>query len=885
MVVAPRVKVIFSDAAEIAYAERVAAEAERALDVLIPLFGYTPPPITLRLEDTTDVYNALASPLPRPNVGVRLLFPTEVSLGYRAEDDLWVLLIHELTHLMQFSYLEGRSKWLRLGFVGADVANVPPAWLVEGLAVWAESEFTAGGRRDDALTRGLVESAVLAGTAPSLTDASLGIYGAWPGGQTAYLFGVGFTGYLIERHGFGALKKALALHNAAGLWRPFTGSWRRAVGTELEAEWRAWQCEVLTRAKARASRVTKGRAGTPKTESGWYTRAPALSPDASQLAWVGWPAAIMLADVQGEVLSRRRVLLGDRLPESLEWLDAHTLLYARFIREPGRTFSEVFTLDTRTGRETQLTTGARAKLPAPLPGGCILYVTDDGTRSRLEQRCPDRPASLQEKTEKIQWQSPAGVHIVGLATSRRGQIALSVWERGRVDVVLLEQGVLRHLTRDRAQDLGPSWRGENTLLFRSDRAGETFELYALTLTPGRPHGRPVRLSQTVGGAFMPEAGVGGTWFTRLGGAGYDLAWLPKTGMVRGVSAKTSADTLTETRTETFTEKQLPAEKPVTLRARALPTFPITPYRPLESLEPYGWLPTGGGGSLSPFGVYAELSLISQDDSLLHNVRTTLGYDSSAAALAGFYGYTRYDFGGGLALAATPPPLRYSVQLGAWPLAPHLAGTKETVAGAEVGIGAQLPRASYLLSGGLEVGLVDFLAQPSGFVLDARADGALSKAQADLWGYRTEGWRVGAMGLLSATGAAPSLGAWVDGSYTLPLTGMGFSGVNRLEFGVRVGYRPTWPIPSQIDTELGALFSLGAGRHMPLELRFGDGLYALERVTLEPRLRTWFGRNFRVGGDLTVSLDSVVGYGAPVSLSGTLGYAGGVWTRFGVRLPL
>ncbi len=852
-VTSPRVKVIFSDPAKTAYAERVAAEAEKALDVLIPLFGFTPPPITLRLENTTDVYNALASPLPRPGVGLRLLFPTEVSLGYRAGDALRLVLVHELTHLMQFSYLTGRGDGLRFGLVGENVANVPPAWLVEGLAVWTESAFTTGGRRDDALTRGLVESAVLAGTAPSLTEASLGTYGAWPGGQTEYLFGVGFTGYLIQKHGFGAIKKALAFHNAAGFLRPFAGSWRLAVGTDLEAEWEAWQREVRRRAEARAERVEKaGRAGTPKTDTGWYTRAPALSPDGQQLAWVGWPAAIMLAEVAEGKLERKRVLLDNRLPGGLEWLNPHTLLYARPVRRPGHTYAEVFTLDTRTGRETQLTEGARAKLPAPLPGGCVLYVTDNGTRSRLEQLCPDKPAFTR-------WRSQPGVHIVGLATSRRGQVAVSVWQRGWVDVARLKDGALHYLTRDPAQDLDPSWQGENVLLFRSDRAGATFELYALTLAGGLE-----RLSQTVGGAFMPEAGAGGTWFARLGGDGYNLAWLPS--LPTGEGFRVS-----------LPKKQRPLKR----SSIPVPVFPVTTYYPLNSLKPYGWLPTNGGVGLSPPGASLELSVIAQDDSLDHNLRTTLGFDSGLTALSGFYGFVRYDFGGGLALQATPPPLRYAVQSGAWPLTPHLGTVRETVAGTKASVSARLPQDRLLLSWGLEAGLVHVLGQPSGLVLDARADAAVARGQADTWGYRTEGWRVSATGLLSATGAAPSPGAWGDGSYTLPLAGLG-----RLEFGVRAGYRPAWPVPLRADADFAALLSVGGARSFPLKLRFGDGLYALERVTLEPRLRTWLdSSSLYLGGDLTVSLDSVLGYGAPVSLSGTLGYTRGVWTRFAVRLPL
>ena len=848
-VVAPRVKVIFNNPAERAYAERVAAEAEGALEVLIPLFGYAPPPITLRLEDTTDIYNALASPFPRPGVGLRLLFPTEVSLGYRAGDELRLLLVHELTHIMQFSYLTGRGHGLRLGLVGENVANVPPLWLVEGLAVWTESEFTAGGRRDDALTRGLVESAVLAGTAPSLTDASLGTYGAWPGGQAKYLFGVGFTGYLIRRHGFDALKKTLALHNAGGFLRPFAGSWRLEVGTDLEAEWRAWQSEVRQKAEARARQVEKaGRAGTPKTESGWYTRAPALSPDASKLAWVGWPAAIVLADARGGDLSHERVLLENRLPGGLEWLDARTLLYARTVRRPGHTYSEVFTLDTRTGQETQRTFGARASLPASLPEGCILYVTDDGIRSKLEQLCPGKPV-------RARWQSPAGVHIIGLATSRRGQVAVSIWQQGWVDIALFRDGALHYLTRDPAQDLDPSWRGEAALLFRSDRAGETFELYALKVADNQIE----QLSQTVGGALMPEAGVGGTWFAHLGGDGYNLAWL-----TAGWPEETT----------TLTQQRPPR--------RFVPTtdFSVTTYNPLASLRPYGWLPTNAGVGLAPPGGFLELSLIAQDDSLEHNLRTTLGFDSSRTALSGFYGFARYDFGGGLALQATPPPVRYAVQLGAWPLTPHLGVSKETAAGLKTSVSARLPQDRTVLSWGLEAGLVHVLGQTSGLVLDARVDGAVSAGQADVWGYRTEGWRVSATGLLSATGAAPSLGAWADGSYTLPLAGAG-----RLEFGVRAGYRPAWPLPLRADADFAALVTLGGARSFPLQLRFGDGLYALERVTLEPRLRSWVDGHLHLGGDLTVSLDSVLGYGAPVSLSGTLGYTNNFWTRFAVRLPL
>lgn len=864
-VVAPHVRVLFDDPALEPYAQRVAAEAEAALDALTPLFGPPPLPVTLRLENTTDLYNALASPLPRPNIGLRALFPTEVALSYRAESDLRLLLIHELTHLLQSGYLEGRGDGPRLGLVGEGVANVPPLWLVEGLAVWTESRLTAGGRLGDALTRGVLESAAHAGTWPTLADASLSTYGAWPGVGTRYLFGGAFTDFLVRRHGFAALKASLAQHNAGGFLRPFAASWRRAVGTDLEDEWRSWRGEVTARAARRAAQVrAAGRAGERRTESGWFTGAPALSPDGEKLAWVGWPAAIMIAEVRGSDLGEPRTLLVDRLPGKLEWLDAHTLLYARPTPQPGRTYSELFTLDVRSGRETQLTTGARAKLPAALPGGCALYVTDDAARSKLVQTCPGEVA-------RTRWQAPTGTHIVGLATSRGGRIALSVWRRGAVDLALLEGGALRYLTRDRAQDLEPSWRDEVTLLFRSDRdpAG-VFELYELEVD------RPATLAQltrTLGGALSPEAGARGSWFVRVGGRGYDVAWLPAGTPVAVAKRSHSAAGDAAAGAPGRETGQTP-------RPAGAPRFAVRAYTPLASLRPYGWLPTGGGVSLAPLGAAAEVSLLAQDDSADHSARLALGFDSARAALAGFYAFARYEFGAGIPLRATPRPLRASLQAGAWPQLPHRSERLETVAGVRVGLSGRLPQDTALLSFGLEAGLVQVLLADSGPVFDARAEGAFSTQRADAWGYRTQGARAALTGVWSATGGAPSLGAWADGSYVEPVAGVG-----RLEFGVVAGYRPAWPLPLTARSDLAALVSAGVSRSLPLELRYGDGLYAVERFTLEPRLRMWFDGALHLGGDLSVALDTVLGYGAPVSVFGTLGYATDLWTRVGVRLPL
>ena len=231
-VVAPHVRVLYDGAEQAAYAQTVASEAERALEVLIPLFGPPKQPITINLRSDTDLFNAFANPLPREQLGVRTLFPLGGEVGFRAADPLYLLLLHELTHLGQLTYTElpeGANEGPKLGLVGEGLARVPPTWFLEGIAVWVESQYTNGGRVADARTKGVLETLALGDTWPSLTDAGLGSYDAWPGGLTRYLFGAGFVSYLVDEYGFDAILATLRAYNAGGFLGTFSSAWHSAV--------------------------------------------------------------------------------------------------------------------------------------------------------------------------------------------------------------------------------------------------------------------------------------------------------------------------------------------------------------------------------------------------------------------------------------------------------------------------------------------------------------------------------------------------------------------------------------------------------------------------------------------------------------------------------
>ena len=127
-----------------------------------------------------------------------------------------------------------------------------------------------------------------------------------------------------------------------------------------------------------------------------------------------------------------------------------------------------------------------------------------------------------------------------------------------------------------------------------------------------------------------------------------------------------------------------------------------------------------------------------------------------------------------------------------------------------------------------------------------------------------------------------MGAWADASYYQALGLFEYPGT--LELALRAGYRQS-PVVSLALEDWAAVGTVGYRMSFPIDWRIDDGIYSLERVTLEPRLRPYFDGSFAIAGDVTLSADTVLGYGAPVSFSVSLGYAQGFWYALGWRLPL
>lgn len=853
-VVAPHVTVVFEDPGLEPYAQRAAAAAESAWAALAARLGSPPPPLVLRLEDRTDRYNAFATVLPRPTVALRALFPLGGEVGFGAPDPLERLLVHELTHAWHFAHLDrppGAPPAPRLGLVGEGAAAVPPAWLIEGLAVWAEGALTGGGRLDDARTRGLLRALAHEGDWPALADVARGGFEAWPGGEARYLLGGALVARLVDRHGLPALRAALREFNAGGPLDTFAAAWRRAVGTDLEAEWAAVREALAAEAAAAA---TAAGPSERLTEGGAAAAGPAVAPDGRRVAWLEGDALRVATLAPAGLQDARTVRAGIRV-EGLDWLDDGRLLYARRVRAGGRDGLELHALDLATGREARWTAGARARFPRALPDGCALYVRDDVVAgAQLRRACPDGDAGAV-------WAAPEGVRIVGLDVSRGGRVALALWRRGEVDLALLEAGRPRWLTRDRTADLEPAWDGETALVYRTDRGGAA-ELWRLEPATGRaaPVARPL------GGAFAPAPRDRELLFLELTGAGPVLARADGGGLEPA--------------------RALPREA----WPEAAPdpaAYPVRPYRPGSSLRPYGWLPAELDVALAPPRLAVALQALGEDAAGRWTWALTAGWDGrlSAGHLAGAHAALDLarDEGGILALAGPPRPLTAGLRVGAWPHAPHLAAREETALGAEGRLGARLDLDGAALLGGLRVGLVH-LRSDGALHLEGRLDAAWTAQRADRFGHR-RGPRVALVALTTAVPGGASAGAWLDASWLGTVPGLGaVAGLPLVaEAGLRAGWRPLPPVPLAL-ADGAAVATLGGRLSLPVGWVYGDGRYALEQLTLEPRLRAWYDGALGVGADLAVWADATALYAGSLSLGLQGGWAQGPWLGVGARLP-
>lgn len=517
---AGRVKVHFHAEVE-APARRTMALVLEILPRLEERYRVLVPSLDVVVHDASDSPNGLATSFPYPFVEIRTASFDGAESG-PTESWLRMVVTHELTHIVHIEQAGGiyglaRHIFGRSPFLFPDALQ--PSFFIEGLAVREETRGTAFGRGRHTFTRMLVDEAARGGKLGRIDQATLGL-DVWPFGNAPYLFGEAFLKYIEQSYGEGSPRDIAIAHGRS--FHPFLDelTFRDVLKKRLTPLWGEFAARRALGLRPPAPPVLLTTRGVLQTS-------PRLSPDGATLAYTSRVAErlgeIRLMNKDG---SRDRRLVARTSGSSLAWSgDGKFIVFDE--TNQVRKFesrSDLHRVEVSSGRRLRLTTGLRASDPDIGPADAL------GSPIAFVQRFPDR-------SELSLWTESGGARTLTTSTpgtewshprfSPRGDaLTAARLQGGFLDLVLVDaaSGALRELTRDRAMDVEPAWVNDRTIVFRSDREGESFRLFLID----RDGTGLRRVENSPQNAFTPEVDVSTrtVFYSHYSSRGYDLARAP-----------------------------------------------------------------------------------------------------------------------------------------------------------------------------------------------------------------------------------------------------------------------------------------------------------------------------------------------------------------------
>jgi hypothetical protein len=591
---------------EEALAQRVVVLAEDVHARLVPRMKSQPhTPTNIVLVDALDDANGSSTPLPYNLITLYITQPFGASIFGAANYDDWMrlLITHEYTHIIQLDMLNGPSTVLNSIFGNLYFPNMfQPVWLIEGLAVYEETELTGGGRNRSPASDMVLRMAVLENNFPPISHAA-NYTEKWPDGDVPYLFGGGFISFIAKK--YGREKLAGLSIDYSGRWWPFlvNSTAYRVLGSDYNELWDEWKTTLASRyaadkQKVLAQGLSASRALTPNVfnKGGYENLAPAISPDGRQIAYFVQNAdehpAIHLMSIDGST-DRKLVNNINLSAPDIAWGADGKGLYFTKIEVVRNTdfYNDIYYYDLERGKEIRLTKNLRARDPAPSPDGSkLVFVTNRLGKTRLATisllpepksfwpgtRRAARAEDIHWLTEDSEYQfetprySPDGQKIVVGVRLPDGY--KDIW-------ILDSQGnKLEELMHDRAIDGGAVWSADgHSIYFSSDRSG-IFNLYVYDLD----HKQISQVSNVLGGAFMPSITPDGSMiaFANYTSRGFDIHVMGNQPLTR----KAMDDYRDPYPLMKYDEKTVNAGQ--------------SSYNPLPTLAPRLWLPNSGYSSYS-----------------------------------------------------------------------------------------------------------------------------------------------------------------------------------------------------------------------------------------------------------------------------------------------
>jgi len=645
-------------------AQRTAATAERVHTNLSPVIGWQPEePVDIVLTDRQDITNGYASFFPANRMTILVTPPDEISSLEDHGGWLETVLTHEYLHILHLDKATGAPRFLRRVF-GRNILLFPnalqPAWLIEGIATWHETNRARGiGRGQssyyDMLLRMEVDNGV-----KTLRQINQPI-ATWPGGTSPYLYGVAFYNFLADQQSAEHIQKLVDNYSDNIIPFRINSNSRQILGAELTDLWPRFEQYLKERHGTRLDGIRHAGvvAGERVTRHGYYGGAARALPNGD--------IVYIRMDGASEPALLRQAANGTQRWCTSVHAGAHLTVHPRAgvllaqpeINRNANFFYDLYSVDLKLGGVRRLTHGARYRYAAWNPDGSrILAVHNEGGKHALHL------LDDAGKQVEVLWAGEQDVVFADPDWSPDGtSVALSVWrpQNGwNLERFLIGARRFKLLTRDSAIEAQPQFTTDGkALLFTSDHGG-VYNLRRLDLASGKL----TTLSNVEGGAFHPTQARadGPVFYTGYHAAGFDIyrldmpaaamdggrtGLLPSRGITPSMEGRSAERVAVPTGTNAGavfppalpTPAAAPGASAIVAKDDPVPEgLKDSDYSPYNGLRPRWWLPhVGIDAQRTELGVLTS----GWDPLLRHIYYLNLAYDFTNEWFAGSVDYI-YD---------------------------------------------------------------------------------------------------------------------------------------------------------------------------------------------------------------------------------------------------
>ena len=409
--------------------------------------------------DSLDLSNGYASPYPFNFIGIILSPPDEGELLQNRE---WLefVLTHEFTHIVHLDQARGPAGVLRRIFGRYLVLPLPltvlfpsgfpnllePNWMIEGLAVYSESDWNRGyGRLGQSHFEGMMRAESARGLR---TLAEVNAEGRGFPLNRDYLYGSYFFRFLAERYGPEAIPRYVETYS--GRWFPFQvhSTPRLVTGKAMDELWLEYH-EWLT-ARFAGKPAEPGREHDEAGEiivHDWSVTSPLRTHrgDRWYVQGNGYTLPrLMRQTLGGEVEAVRNVESGTRLAALS---DGDLLLSKPEICNNYNTYYDLYRLGPG-GRLRRLTECGRFRFAAPLEDGRIVAIRVVNGEAEVVL------LNSRGELERSLYRAATGEALTGLAAKGETVVVTSL-RNERWSLVRIAEGKSSVLFSDRAVKHSP----------------------------------------------------------------------------------------------------------------------------------------------------------------------------------------------------------------------------------------------------------------------------------------------------------------------------------------------------------------------------------------------------------------------------------------------